>query len=64
MALQQTWRINPDSFFDVASVMSGLATKSQSDLVATIANMALQSPESLTALGVDAFDHDEGEAWY
>jgi hypothetical protein len=62
VALKHTWKTNPGSFFDLSTVLNDLASKSKPDLLAAIGNMALQSPESLSALGIDAFDTEENEA--
>jgi uncharacterized Zn finger protein len=61
VALEATWRANPESFFDLATVMDVLATKSKADLVALVGQMALLAPESLSACGITAFDRDETE---
>lgn len=65
VALRETWKINPDSFFDVAAILADLANKPKADLVKLIGMMAMAAPESLGACGVKAFEPDEtGNEFY
>ena len=58
-ALKATWRENPGSFVDIQKVLSGLSSRTNKDLLEIMAQMALNAPESLRALGVKDFDEDE-----
>jgi hypothetical protein len=63
-ALRATWRVNPGSFFDLEPVLDELARRPLSSLVAAIAELVLNQPETLTAFGVKGFEPDDaGDEW-
>jgi uncharacterized Zn finger protein len=59
-ALLETWKVNPESFFDIGLLLKGLANRRKSELLELIGKMALAAPESLRACGVKGFE-EEGE---
>jgi uncharacterized Zn finger protein len=63
-ALSGTWRVNPESFFDLQPCLEALSQRPLASLVASIAELVLNRPEALTAFGVSGFEPDEeGEEW-
>ena len=63
-ALRGTWRVNPESFLDLAPVLEELARRPPASLVAAIAEIVLNRPETLAAFGVKGFEpDDESDVW-
>jgi hypothetical protein len=54
-ALAATWDGHSESFLDLQAWLDSLATKSKGDLLKLIGEMALASPESLSACGFEEF---------
>ena len=61
-ALRATWEANPDSFFDLDEWLARLAKQSKAELIESIGQMVVQSPELLGLFGVAGFDEDEKDA--
>mgnify|MGYP003383431537 CR=1 FL=1 len=58
-ALQETWKVNPDSFVDLDELIEGLASKKKTDLLRLIAEMVMIAPDSLSACGVEGFGPED-----
>jgi hypothetical protein len=58
-ALVATWKSNPDSFYNLEALLTGLADEPTGTLIKMIAAMVVVAPESLAALGVDEFVEPE-----
>lgn len=63
-ALEATWDCHPASFVDLQDVLDGLANHSPANLLKLIAEMILAAPESLSALGYEAFGPEEQDNEY
>ena len=64
-ALEATWEQNPESFFDLETLLPTLLKQSKADLLAVIADMALTAPESLSVFGIPEFEsNDVEDEWY
>jgi hypothetical protein len=63
-ALRSTWRVNPESFFDLGPFLEELSRRSTASLVASIAELVMNQPETLTVFGVKGFaPDDEDDQW-
>jgi len=63
-ALRSTWRVNPESFFDLEPFLEQLSRRPAASLVASIAELVMNRPETLTAFGVKGLEpDDEGDEW-
>ncbi len=60
-ALEDTWRANPRSFFDVGGFLKTLAGRPKAELVEAIGRLIGRAPEGLAALGVKGFEDEEPE---
>jgi len=58
-ALQQTWRENPGSFFDVDGFLKTLSSRPKAELIDSIGKLISRAPEGLSALGVKGFEDEE-----
>ncbi|MFO0919055.1 MAG: SWIM zinc finger family protein [Planctomycetaceae bacterium] len=64
-ALEATWKQNPESFYDLETLLAKLLKQSKADLLAVIADMAFTAPESLSVFGIDEFaSGDVADEWY
>jgi hypothetical protein len=63
-ALRATWEANPQSFFDLDEWLERLAKQSKADLIESIGQMVVQSPELLGLFGVAGFEEDDEEDEY
>jgi len=63
-ALHATWRVNPESFVNLEPLLKELSQRPSTSLVASIAELVMNRPETLTAFGLPGFEpDDEGEEW-
>lgn len=63
-ALRGTWRVNPESFFDLEPFLKELSRRPSASLVASIAELVMKRPETLIAFGVKGFEpDDEDDEW-
>ncbi len=63
-ALRSTWRVNPESFVDLEPLFEELSRRPPASLVASIAELVMNRPETLTAFGVKGFEpDDERDEW-
>jgi len=63
-ALRSTWRVNPESFVDLEPLLEELSRRPSASLVASIAELVMSRPETLTAFGVKGFEpDDEADQW-
>ena len=60
-ALQATWEITPDSFFDLDEFLDALLNEPIADLVWLIGEMALAAPEALSACGFEEFEPERDD---
>lgn len=60
-ALQQTWRENARSFFDVDGFLKTLADRPRAELMESLGKVIARAPEGLSALGVKGFEDEELE---
>jgi uncharacterized Zn finger protein len=60
-ALEETWRANRRSFFDVDGFLATLAGRPKAELMEAIGRLIARAPEGLAALGVKGFDDAEPE---
>ena len=61
-ALRSTWRVNPESFFDIGPFLEELFQRPKASLLASIAQLVMARPESLTFFGMKGFEsEDDGE---
>jgi uncharacterized Zn finger protein len=58
-AMLATWKSNPDSFYNLEALLTGLADTQKENLIKMIAAMVVAAPECLAALGVDEFAEPE-----
>ncbi len=68
VALLRTYKIHPRSFLDLHAIMKRLVKMEKPELLEVIRKMVVESPPSLSALGVKGFDepridYDEEEGW-
>lgn len=63
-ALRSTWRVNPESFFDLEPLLEELSRRPSASLMASIAELVMNRPETLSAFGVQGFEpDDEDDQW-
>jgi uncharacterized Zn finger protein len=67
-ALRETYKRKPGTFADLDKVLKSLAKQEPKELIGTIRKMVLQSPSSLSVLGLKGFelldDYDpEEDGW-
>lgn len=67
-AVLETWKTNPQSFFDLDTWLKQISRQSKKELVASIEMMVLEAPELLGLFGVEGFESededDEEDEWY
>ena len=64
-ALRETWKANPESFFDLDGWLKELSQQPKAELVEAIGRIVKEFPEALGVLGVDGFEEvEEDEEWY
>lgn len=63
-ALRATWRVNPESFVALEPLLKELSQRPAASLVALIAELVMNRPETLTAFGLMGFEpDDDGDEW-
>jgi hypothetical protein len=60
-ALHETWKVNPQSFFDLDVWLKQISKKSKGGLLASIRMMVAEAPELLALFGVEGFDRDDDQ---
>lgn len=60
-ALRETWRVNPQSFFDLERFVKELERRPTSELVSAIVQIVTAWPGALGILGVKGFELEEDE---
>ena len=60
-ALRETWKVNPQSFFDLEEFLAELSSEPKARLVKVIGQMVLEWPECLSLFGVPGFEEEEDE---
>jgi hypothetical protein len=60
-ALRETWKTNPQSFFDLDQFLAELFDQPKANLIEAIGQIVMQSPECLRVFGVPGFEEEEAE---
>ena len=62
-ALAATWKVNPDSFYNLEALLTELADESKPNLIKIISEMVCAAPECLAAFGVEEFEEPDIDAY-
>ncbi len=63
VAVGKTWLEEPESFFDLKTLMAELEGRSKEELIDLIREMAESCPAVLSVLGVEGFEGEPFEEW-
>ncbi len=64
LALRETWKVNPKSFFDLDHFLKNLAKETQDELMEMFGKIVVQFPECLGVLGVPGFEEEDERVEY
>lgn len=59
--MEATWKLNPDSFFDLQKFLDDLEANPKAKLLLLIGEMCLAEPGLLGLCGIGGFDDEEVE---
>lgn len=60
-ALRETWKANPQSFFDLDDWLTQLSRQPKQELIESIGQMVVEAPELLALFEVEGFELGEDE---